>query len=36
LKSLPSALTPDTTDPRTARLRYEEPDYTDFNDGNDF
>jgi hypothetical protein len=35
LNNLPSALTPDTTDPRTARLHYEEPDFMDFEDGND-
>ena len=30
LNNLPSALTPDTTDPRSASLNYEEPDFMDF------
>ena len=30
LNNLPSALTPDTTDPRNARLNYDEPDFMDF------
>ncbi len=30
LNNLPSALTPDTTDPRNARLNYDEPNFMDF------
>jgi hypothetical protein len=32
LNHLPSALTPDTTDPRSAQLNYEEPDVMDLDD----
>ncbi|KAI2499330.1 hypothetical protein MHU86_15174 [Fragilaria crotonensis] len=35
LNNLPSALTPDTTDPRNARLIYEEPDFMDFDASTD-
>jgi hypothetical protein len=30
LNNLPSALTPDTTDPRNARLNYDEPDFMEY------
>jgi hypothetical protein len=35
LNNLPSALTSDTTDPRNARLIYDEPDFMDFDESTD-